>query len=456
MPPSLADTIRLLGNVLKTFILLFLDIINPSIKHNFELNHLDNPDVLSKYINRDVKIVEVIEENDGNEEAEKNINSDDGPTAGNFGSTSSRRSFIAHLANGEKLHLVAKTISKSLPEKICLLMDGIYENELIFYEKICPLFVDHFRLPDESGELCEEWIPCPRCYCVKRIGFTNFVIILEDTRVRKQGSIFHPTGCRFQDIEKLKAVVKMYAYLHAFFWNDSQGLDVRRWLWNYSPTNGKPIGNTPAFNGFFPAIARDIVLDKRVKTNQVKMFDDCLEAADLFSANFHKVRAFWSSSGTMTLAHGDSHLGNIFVSRECNKSNVPNLCGIIDFQFIVLDQGMRDITYLLLISCSSEWLPKVEEEVIHYYLAQLERALQKRFPSSSSYKVPSYEETYFLYRSYSLWVLHCWFLCCGLVTGFSDEFLIKGMQNILNSCHRLDSLGAIKQILNNEHLKKNL
>ncbi len=485
----LVDALFMIAKATRIFFLLLLDYLNPFVDHQFTLDKLHDPRILSKYLKKDVIRVELKKEKTSGDQKKQNesqstLGRQQAPV-GDIGTTSERRFIIAHLANGQIINLMAKTSSSKLAEKIFLIIEGIYENELIFYEYIAPLLRRSFHtvsnLVDNTANESDDkdsskWTLCPRCYCCQRIGYTNFLLLLEDTssRIQYGGSRYYPIGSVIHNKDELKKIIQMYAQLHAYFWQlevnekdnkEKDGVedvvDLRRWMWHYSPITGHALGSrTPVYNGTLAAVARDIIVNKRAKSltpgmnesenvkNKLTLYRDCLMAADLFTTKIDRVRAYWASSSIQTFVHGDSHYANIFFSQN-TSDDIPTRIGLIDFQLMVLDQGMRDITYLLMMSCKSQWLANVEEELIRYYLTELEIALLKRFPNvnKSALCIPSYEQAYFLYRSYSLWLLHCWFIVCAMVDGFAEEFIMECTQNILDICHRLDCLGAIEEIL---------
>jgi len=63
------------------------------------------------------------------------------------------------------------------------------------------------------------------------------------------------------------------------------------------------------------------------------------------------------------LIHGDSHLGNFFVSGD--------EMGMLDWQAAQWGKGIRDVQYMLIDSLPAEVLAAHEEELVRFYLSAL-------------------------------------------------------------------------------------
>ncbi len=393
------------------------------------LHQLDDPIVLSKYINEDVESVVLNQQGVGE-------------GAGGTGTT--RRALIAKLKNGKVLHLFAKTAAESMTERTFLNQFNIYDNELNFYQNICPKLVeDTLRLDyDNEDNKDDAWVPCPKVYCAKQLGRTNFLLILEDTRFRKQGSIYSTIKDSFQ-MDSGKLVIKEYAKLHAKYWRTPPSN-----MWRYCNKTGRSLGNTPPYNRFLASQAM-----KRVKTlwiHKLKLYPDLEIAFEKLLANYGKVRAYWSSCGPMTFAHGDSHIGNTFFSGDRNQA------GFVDYQCVSEEHGLRDISYYLMMSCHPVVLARVEQEMIEFYLSELKHAMIKYGKEQYVNDIPNYEEAYFMYRSYTLWVLSAWIICCGFLDVVKEDYIIFALQTTFDTCQRLDCLGILNDIIERAEKKKNI
>jgi len=75
--------------------------------------------------------------------------------------------------------------------------------------------------------------------------------------------------------------------------------------------------------------------------------------------NWDTLLQFWFA-GPLSLLHGDSHLGNFFVSGE--------EMGMLDWQAAHWGKGIRDVQYFLIDSLPAEILAANERELVDYYV----------------------------------------------------------------------------------------
>lgn len=75
--------------------------------------------------------------------------------------------------------------------------------------------------------------------------------------------------------------------------------------------------------------------------------------------NWDALLDYWFS-GPLSLLHGDSHLGNFFVSGE--------EMGMLDWQATHWGKGIRDVQYFLIDSLPSDILAAHEQELVEYYV----------------------------------------------------------------------------------------
>lgn len=76
-------------------------------------------------------------------------------------------------------------------------------------------------------------------------------------------------------------------------------------------------------------------------------------------ANWDDLLEFWFS-GPLSMLHGDSHLGNFFVSGD--------EMGMLDFQAVHWGKGIRDVQYFLIYSLPADLLAANEQELVRYYV----------------------------------------------------------------------------------------
>ena len=68
---------------------------------------------------------------------------------------------------------------------------------------------------------------------------------------------------------------------------------------------------------------------------------------------------YWFS-GPLSLLHGDSHLGNFYISGDD--------MGMLDFQAVHWGNGVRDVQYFLIDSLPVEVLAANEQDLLRYYV----------------------------------------------------------------------------------------
>ncbi len=81
---------------------------------------------------------------------------------------------------------------------------------------------------------------------------------------------------------------------------------------------------------------------------------------------YKKTQQHWDAlldywfSGQLSLLHGDSHLGNFFISGD--------EMGMLDFQAVHWGNGIRDVQYFLIDSLPADTLAANEQELVRYYV----------------------------------------------------------------------------------------
>lgn len=94
-------------------------------------------------------------------------------------------------------------------------------------------------------------------------------------------------------------------------------------------------------------------------------FSEELEKLYLYAMQHWEILLDWWYREPLTLIHGDSHLGNFFISGD--------EMGMLDFQAAQWGKGIRDVQYFLINSVSAETLAQHEKKLVQFYLDELER-----------------------------------------------------------------------------------
>lgn len=401
------ETVYLTKGMVVSLVGILLDACNPFSTIPV-MEDIYNPGKLSKLINLEV---ESISENVGNE-----------VVAGAGGTGTRRSALVVKLKNNQVLYLFVKTPTASIFERAFLTAFNVYQNEINFYSNVSNKLMD-----DADG-----WQISPKTYHVSQ-GFTDFLMIIEDVRFRPHG------GCVFKttletpfDVDCDKIVLKELSRLHARYWRQPPD-----GVWKYSKETGLSLGSTPPMLRILAESAFSNV--KQRYCSRLRFFDDVDEAYKLMHSQFARLRKYWSQ-GPITLCHGDSHMGNVFVSRGLGRG------GLVDYQCLAEEHCMRDISYHLVNSCSSEDLAPIENHLMKYYLSELRASLELLNPQYAR-EVPEFPVAYFMHRTYALWNLTAWMICCGMAGIVMDSFVVDSLQRAMDHCHRLNSLGALQDVL---------
>ena len=237
-------------------------------------------------------------------------------------------------------------------------------------------------------------IRVPKVYAVARRG-ARFVLLLENLgEIPGTRMFINRDMAAGTTVERARMCLSTFAELHAEFWGWS--MDQREALL----PNRLHVFMAPG---------------GRAKTRALNAasIDPAHRAApDLFSAEHaaicHRATQKWDAlvdfwyGGLLTLIHGDSHLANCF---EYQGPNGPQM-GLIDFQGMQWGKGIRDVQYFLINSLEPDLLASHEEELINFYLGELElRGVRLDF-----------EEARNQYRGYSFQTLMVALTSIGLGT----------------------------------------
>lgn len=218
---------------------------------------------------------------------------------------------------------------------------GIWRNECHFYRHVAPL------VP----------IRVPQAYLAATRG-AHFVLALEnlhdadDVRLFTNSDMIAGVGA-----DCARACLSAFATLHAAFAD-------------YSPNERERLLPL-ALHPFHSPQARTLnPFLSRVSINACHRKEPELFPEDMVSlyrkalARWDDLMAYWFRE-PLTLIHGDSHLGNFFVS--------GTQMGMLDWQAVQWAQGIRDVQYFLINSMPEDLLAAHEQELIDHYVTELAR-----------------------------------------------------------------------------------
>ena len=201
----------------------------------------------------------------------------------------------------------------------------------------------------------------PKVYAAAKRG-SRFILLLENLHETPGVKLFiNRDMAAGTTPEQAERVLASFAEMHAHFEGKTEA--EREALlpgeYNaYTAPKWKRVTRALNASALAPAqkAAPDLISPRLVET--------CRLALDRWDA----VLDAWYE-GPLTLAHGDSHLGNCF---EYPTETGPKV-GMIDFQAVHWSKGMRDVQYFLINSLDSEVLAENEDALIRGYCAELER-----------------------------------------------------------------------------------
>lgn len=242
-------------------------------------------------------------------------------------------------------------------------MIRIWELECRFYRAVAP------RLP----------IRTPAAYAVARRG-TRFVMLLENLHADPEVQLFsNPDMLEGPSIEQARRCLAALAKLHASF-SDLSPTEretlLPRMLHPYLSPHMREVSKVLGAVALEPC---------RKKAPHLLT----QEHVDLVKSTMKRWDALldWWYREPLTLAHGDSHLGNFFLHGE--------EVGMLDWQAVQWGKGIRDVQYFLIDSLPANLLASHEEELVRYYLAEL---------AGHGVSLP-FEEAWEQYRAYSFQTL---------------------------------------------------
>jgi hypothetical protein len=158
--------------------------------------------------------------------------------------------------------------------------------------------------------------------------------------------------------------------------------------------------------------------------------DDVARAYRLSIENWDGLLQYWFS-GPLSLLHGDSHLGNFFVSGD--------EMGMLDWQAAHWGKGIRDVQYFLTDSLPAATLAAHERELVAYYV-------QRRAHHGAAIDL---EQTWQEYRSFSFHSLMTIIVSIGFgaLNQEQDALMATVLQRNVAAAQRLDYAGWLRDFL---------
>jgi hypothetical protein len=259
--------------------------------------------------------------------------------------------------------LFVKLPSTQLWTRLFCNLLGIWSNECHFYRHAAS------RVP----------IRVPQAYVVADQG-SRFVLVLEDLNAADDLRLFtNPDMIEGASVERAKLCLSAFASLHAAF----HGLTAEERA-AILPPELHPF-DSPNARVLSPVLSRVAIGPCHRKAPDL-FPKDMVELYRQAMSQYDALMAYWYSE-PLTLIHGDSHLGNFFVTGD--------RMGMLDWQAVQWAKGIRDVQYFLINSLREDVLAAHERELIEHYVAEL-----------ASHDVTlATDETWEQYRAYSFQTL---------------------------------------------------
>ncbi|MEZ5573950.1 MAG: phosphotransferase [Halioglobus sp.] len=158
--------------------------------------------------------------------------------------------------------------------------------------------------------------------------------------------------------------------------------------------------------------------------------DPLVRAYQLSIENWDALLQYWFS-GPLSLLHGDSHLGNFFVSGDA--------MGMLDWQAAHWGKGIRDVQYFLTDSLPIATLSMHERELVDYYV-------QRRAHYGAAIDP---EQTWQEYRSFSFHSLMTIVVSIGFgaLNADQDALMAEVLRRTVAASQRLDYAGWLQDFL---------
>jgi hypothetical protein len=237
--------------------------------------------------------------------------------------------------------LFVKLPSAQLWTRLFCNLLGIWRNECHFYRHAAPHVP--IRMPD--------------AYVVADQG-SRFVLILEDLNAAGDLQLFtNPDMIAGASVEQAKRCLSAFAALHAAF--DGWSVDEREAI---LPLELHPF-RSPNAQTLNPLLSNAAIGPCHRKAPEL-FPRDMVELYREALSNWDTLMAYWYSE-PLTLIHGDSHLGNFFVTGD--------QMGMLDWQAAQWAKGIRDVQYFLINSLQQDVLAANERALIAHYVAELAR-----------------------------------------------------------------------------------
>ncbi len=224
-------------------------------------------------------------------------------------------------------------------------------------------------------------------------------------------------------LERVHSCLDTFARLHAFHYG--MGAEERRAI--------LPLDYHPFLSPTMGVVSRNLnrlALKPCMKKRPGEIPADVVDAYQLTINNWDALLQYWFS-GPLSLLHGDSHLGNFFVSGE--------EMGMLDWQAAHWGKGIRDVQYFLIDSLPAETLAAHERELVAFYV-------QRRGHYGTAIDL---EQTWQEYRSFTFHTLMTIVVAIGFgaLNEEQDSLMVEILRRAVAAVQRVDYAGWLRDFL---------
>lgn len=266
-------------------------------------------------------------------------------------------------------------------------------------------------------------IRTPATYATAWRG-SRFYLVQENLHQDSSVSLFtNPDMAEGPPLEVVRRCIDTFARLHTCHY----GLDAR------SREAILPLTYHPFLSPDLAPVSRSLnrfALGPAMKKQPAAIPAHIAAAYRQSMAHWNKLLQHWFS-GPLSLLHGDSHLGNFFVSGDG--------MGMLDWQAAHWGKGIRDVQYFLIDSLPQSVLAANERDLVSYYV---ERRAYHGAPLDE-------EQTWQDYRCFTFHTLFTITVAVGFgaLNEEQDALMARILRRAVAACDRVDYPGWLADFL---------
>jgi hypothetical protein len=259
---------------------------------------------------------------------------------------------------------------------------------------------------------------------------TRFYLIQENLHEDPTVELFtNPDMMTGPSLERVYSCLDTFARLHAFHYGLSRQereailpLEFHLFL---SPTMGLAARNL-----------NRLALKPCMKKRPGEIPADVAQVYQRTIKNWDALLDHWFS-GPLSMLHGDSHLGNFFVSGD--------EMGMLDWQAVHWGKGIRDVQYFLIDSLPADVLAEHERALVEYYV-------QRRGHHGTAIDL---EQTWQEYRSFTFHTLMTIVVSIGFgaLNEEQDALMVEILRRAVAAVQRVDYAGWLDAFLAGETIE---